>query len=65
MFRLIKTNPNRLKPCGYNLFIVAKGFETRDEAIKARLELKEKGKAHKTKNGWNVYIQQYKPKKTV
>ncbi len=67
MFRLIKTNPNRLKSCGHNIYVVMKGFETKDEAIKARLELKEKGKALKTKKGWNVYIQQYipKPKKTA
>ena len=34
MFRLIKTNPNRLKPCEYNIFVVAKGFETRKEVSK-------------------------------
>ena len=64
MFRLIKTNPNMLKPCGYNLFIVAKGFATRDEAIKARLEFRKNKKfeASKSKRGWNVHIQEYIPR---
>ncbi len=64
MFRLIKTNPNNLKLSGFNKYIVAKGFTSKDEAIAARLELAKQGNANKIHGGkkWNIHIQEYTPR---